>query len=876
MTRFVRALALLAAVAAPAGGLGAQADTTAVAGARYRAGSLQQWLWGGNYRTLWATPLRVPILDPDTFAGGLTPLRAGGDFASNTLHLRGRDGRRYVFRSVDKNVGKGLGPEFEGTLVEWVVQDQVSASHPVAPLLAAPLLEAAGVLHATPRLAVMADRASLGQHRARFAGMLGMIEERPDENRPGDDGDEDADAAGDGEQGGDEEDDADAAGDTIAGPPFAGADVVKGTEKFLDDLEDDPENRVDARAYLAARLMDILMGDWDRHDDQWRWAGYDRGGLRWWLPIPRDRDNAFVMHEGVLMALARSMGFKRMVRFDPEYPALSGLTVQSEPLDRRLLSELPRAAWDSVARAVQARVTDPAIAYAVVGLPDAYRSWGEWTSATLRARRDALHHTAMQWYARMATDVDVHATDADETLVVERIPGGADVRITARVDGREMTTFQRRFLSGETEEVRIHLQGGDDRAVVRGPGGDLGIRVVGGGGDDVLADSSAGGAVAFYDHRGDNQFVRGRGTRVDTRAWEQPEDSTSITGSRMYRDWGSTSSLFSPWADWRRGAGLVVGGGPSGTRWGFRRQPYALSHSLHVGFAPVERRWLAKYSLAVHPENTARYWTLDALWSGMEYLRFPGYGNDLPRVEPRSLNEVWMTRIRVEPAFNQPFMAGDGEWSLGAVFQLTNPNGTAGGPLETLRPLGSRGSFGQLGLRSRAEIDRRDDGAFPRSGWRLEGGAAAWAPALDVEEPFAHVELEANAYLSPFGGGPVLALRAGGRHVWGDFPFFEAAFLGGGGTLRGFAGQRFAGDAAAYGGAELRQPLFRLNVGVRGTLGVLALADVGQVWFDGWSAGDWHTAVGGGVFFLALGQSFTVAVANGEQTKVHFTLGMPF
>ncbi|HWK89134.1 MAG TPA: hypothetical protein VNP72_04040, partial [Longimicrobium sp.] len=624
MTRFVRALALLAVLAAPAGGLGAQADTTIAAGTRYRADDLQLWLWGNNYRELWAAPLRVPVMDPDTFAGGLTPLRAGGDFASNTLHLRGRDGRRYVFRSINKNVSKGLGPELEGTVVEWVVQDQVSASHPTAPLLAAPLLESAGVLHVMPRLVVMADRASLGEHRARFAGLLGMIEERPDENEPGDEGDEDPDVASDGQQAEDEGAAADAAGDTIAGPPFAGADVVKGTDKFLDDLEDDPENRVDARAFLAARLMDILMGDWDRHDDQWRWAGFDRGGLRWWLPIPRDRDNAFVMHEGLALGLARTIGFKRMVRFDQQYPALSGLTVQSEPLDRRLLAELPRAAWDSVARAVQARVTDAAIAFAVAGLPAEYHAWGERTTAALRARRDGLHGIALQWYDRMATDVDVHATDADETLVVERVRGGAvDVRITARVDGREMTTYERRFLPDETEEVRIHLQGGGDRAVVRGPRGDMGVRVIGGGGDDVLADSSAGGGVAFYDHRGDNRFIRGRGTRVDTRAWEAPEDSTSITGSRMYRDWGGAHSLFSPYAKWRRGAGVVIGGGPSSTRWGFRRRPYAVSQSLEFGWSPLHNRWMAGYEAKVHPENTRRWWSLNALWSGMEYLRFP-------------------------------------------------------------------------------------------------------------------------------------------------------------------------------------------------------------------------------------------------------------
>src|SRR5687768_18181878 len=322
MARIHRVTLLLLAAAAGTlpGAARAQDSVTVVVGAEYRAGSLHRFLWGGNYRDLWTRPVRAPVLDPDTFAGGLTPLRAGGDFASNTLHMLGADGRRYVFRSINKNVSKGLGPDFEGTLVEWVVQDQVSASHPGSPRLAAPLLEAAGVLHAVPRMVVMRDRASLGLCRERFANLVGHIEERADENDPSDPDDEDDTDVGNDEpaQTGGEEEAAEAdpldescgvptREGQIDGPAFAGAVRVKGTDEFLSDLEDSPVNRLDSRAYLTARLMDIYMGDWDRHEDQWRWARYDRGDLRVWRPVPRDRDNAFVNHDGMLLSLARAV-----------------------------------------------------------------------------------------------------------------------------------------------------------------------------------------------------------------------------------------------------------------------------------------------------------------------------------------------------------------------------------------------------------------------------------------------------------------------------------------------------------------------------------------------------------------------------------------
>ncbi|HYR06414.1 MAG TPA: hypothetical protein VEQ60_01520, partial [Longimicrobium sp.] len=434
MARTLRVFLLLAGVAAAlAPAAGAQDSVTVVVGPDYRAGGLQRRLWGDNWRHLWTRPVRVEVLDPDTFAGGLTPLRAGGDFASNTLHLLGADGRRYVFRSIDKNVSKGLGPEFEGTLIEWVVQDQVSASHPGSPRLAAPLLEAAGVLHATPRMVVMRDRASLGQCRQRFANLVGHIEERADENDPEDpEEEEDADAGNDepAQTGG--EDDA-AEGDPLSescgvptregqldGPAFAGAVKVKGTDEFLKDLEDSPVNRLDSRAYLAARLMDIYMGDWDRHEDQWRWARYDRGDLRVWRPVPRDRDNAFVNHDGLLLAIGRAV-FIRNVRFDTEFPSLTGLTVQAEPLDRRLLSDLPRTAWDSVVVQLRARLTDGAIDRAISALPPGYQQDDRARlTEILRARREALPEQAALFYKRLSQNVDVHTTDADEVAVIDR------------------------------------------------------------------------------------------------------------------------------------------------------------------------------------------------------------------------------------------------------------------------------------------------------------------------------------------------------------------------------------------------------------------------------------------------------------------------
>src|SRR3954465_11693377 len=125
------------------------------AGARYEAGGLHRLFVGEGYRPLWTTPIAVPVLDPDTFAGGLTVEKQGGGLSTESLRMQGRNGREYQFRSVDKNVTPGLPRDFPGTLPGSVVQDLVSAKNPASALVVPPLLDAAGVLHATARYFVL-------------------------------------------------------------------------------------------------------------------------------------------------------------------------------------------------------------------------------------------------------------------------------------------------------------------------------------------------------------------------------------------------------------------------------------------------------------------------------------------------------------------------------------------------------------------------------------------------------------------------------------------------------------------------------------------------------------------------------------------------
>lgn len=845
---------LLLAALLPVGAAAAQADTIVIAGERYAAGRLGRSLLGTGYRNLWSTPIEVPILHPDTFMGGLTLIQRGSGLQTASLRFAAPDKRQYVFRSVDKNQSGGLHPDLRGTLVSAIAQDQVSAKHPAGARVAGVLLEAAGVLHASPRLMVMADDPILGEYRAEFAGMLGILEDYPEDVRDG-------------------------------GGGFGGLDRVVGSSRMLERLVESTEDRVDAAAYARVRLIDFLIGDWDRHPDQWRWAAPDADGRRRWTPIPRDRDNAFSNVGGLIAGVAGALR-SNVTGFGDTYPDLYVYLHNAQPLDRRILLELEREDWDAIASDLTRRLTDEVIAAAVDSLPTEYQPLGgDALAASLRARRDALTALAREVYLTLATEVDIHATDIVDVAELHHQPNG-DLVVRLR-DGRPDGDiyFERRIVASDTREVRVYLGDGDDIAIIRGGNGPLvKVRIIGGFGDDVVVDSvkaRGGERTLFFDDSGVNRIEGTRAVRLFDDVYVAPE-SGAITENNApgQRDWGSSFSLLSPDGDWMSNVGPVVGVGPSWKRYGFRRAPFARQTSVRIEWAPLHTRFgiIAEHRRVITGGAGETRFGLHA--TDISVTRFHGYGNETSPGPDSEWRRVWARELGAEIQIERRW----GEiLSLvaGPIASYLDPSAVSDSPGAQPGLPGAAG-YGAAGMVLGAELDGRDSDSYPRRGFRVEASAAAypftWGDG--APEAFSTARLTGSAYLPvPFPLETTLAVRAGGGAVSDDAPLQYAAFLGGGSSLRGYSSQRFAGERAGFGGAELRILLGRANLLIaRGDLGIIALADAGRVWVDGEDSHTWHTGFGGGLWFGPFERSLTLRAlyAYGEKHRVSVGLGAPF
>ncbi|HET9316112.1 MAG TPA: hypothetical protein VFQ51_11005, partial [Vicinamibacteria bacterium] len=402
--------------------------------------------FGEGYRKLWTSQFEAPVLDLRAFAGGLTPVRQVGSMQSIGLALTGADGRSYTFRTLDKDPKRILPEEWRESFPATLFQDQTTASHPGSPYVVPVLAEAAGVPHTWPVVVYMPDDPALGSFRQDFGGKPGTIDVYPTPGREG-------------------------------SPGFQGAvEIIQTSELWARWKKG--EARVDTAALVRARLFDLFIGDWDRHNGQWRWMKVPgRDAL---VPLPEDRDQAFASFSGAVMNIARAAQ-PRLVKWHDDYGNLRGLMVQGREIDDWLLTSVPREAFEKAAEELQGRLTDAVIDEAVHRLPPPwFAADGERLIRDLRKHRDLLPRAADGFYQGLARWVDVQGTDRDDVVTLTRdADGGALLEVALAGEGAAAAApyFSRRFLRDETKEVRVYLYGGNDRFTSSGPRGGVPVRV---------------------------------------------------------------------------------------------------------------------------------------------------------------------------------------------------------------------------------------------------------------------------------------------------------------------------------------------------------------------------------------------------------------
>lgn len=828
---------------------------------QYKQSGFNETFFGEHYREEWATPIRVHLLDMKCYANGLTPIKKGGGRQTTSIRLMGGDSIQYTLRTITKDPSSLLPEGLKETFAEDILQDQMSSAHPYGALVVPRMASALQLYHLKPQLVYVPMAPQLGPYLDDIGGRLAYIEIRPDE-------------------------------DLRYFSQFGYSRSIISTRNMFVNLHENLDNTVDERMFLRARLFDILLGDWDRHEDQWRWAEFKTPGGLLYKPIPRDRDQVFAKYDGVVPYIISKYGVKNFSSFTKDFDDLLSLGVSSQNLDRTLLTKLSYEDWMSIADSIRMLLPDSVIEAAVKDLPsEVFPMSGPDIIAKLKSRRDQLNSAATRYYQHLSKIVDVVGSDKAEFFHVERL-NNRETRLTIyKLDkgkpGKKI--YQRVFKRGETKELRVYALSGSDSILITGKvHRGIKLRIVGGMGYDAITDSShvdgIGKETIVYDTSNEKNTI------VTSSETKSRVASTYWVNNYNPQDFRYTKISPKLSMEYNVDDGLFLGGGLSMARQGFRKDPYQSTSKLVGNYAFRTGAFNIKYNGAYY-SLLGRNWDLviNSRFFGPKFvLNYFGQGNETEGVKKISDDDTnidfYRVRIRkfeftpfVQHRFSSYFKAGVGphfeynEVEMGLNKFVSSeffPN-----PQDLHRSYFTGGKFF-------TEIDVTDHEKYPTRGSKWKNEVNYYHELKGGPGEFTNINTDLTFYYTKGNGSPLTwAARLGASKNIGNYKFYQSTFLGGSSNLRGYRRTRFAGQAMAYSNLEARLRFYRFRTtAFSGTLNVMGFVDAGRVWVNGEDSKKWHLAYGPGAG-INIYNLFLVSVYYGfseEEGKVTVKTGFFF
>lgn len=791
-------------------------------------------IWGKHYRDVYGTEVTAKVVLLDTLYGGLHVVRAGGGHQTRSLRLEDKDGRTYNMRGMKKSAvqflqnviikDKVIENDFKNTLPEDLILDFYTAAHPYGAFTIPKLATAANVLHTKPKLFYVPKQEALGQFNESYGDALYMIVERPDK--------------------------------TFDGPLFDYPDNVESTDDLLEKLQRDEKYALNEEAHIRARIFDMLIGDWDRHNDQWRFTQHDnKDGTVTFLPIPRDRDQVYSNFDGGLLDVVRALfnTARQFQVYGEDLKHTEWFNSAGIKLDRALLQSYGREVWLQQAEFIKNNVTDEVIEEAFKDLPkEVQDETAADIKSKLKGRRDNIVRIAEEYYDYFAKLQTITGTNKDDYFEITRLPNGKTNIKTYRIKKGEKADLMldRTFSSKETCEIWIYGLDDDDVFEVKGKGDrPIAIKIIGGQNNDVYKIAN-GKRVKIYDHKSKKNTVEEKGGA----AFRFTDNYDFNTYD--YKKEKKTINLLLPAIGYNPDDGFKIGITDVLTFNGFQRNPFAQQHRFGVGY------FFATESLGVTYE--AEFANIFGQWNFLVggHFKNPNFAENFFGFGNETINPDYEFDIGKD--YNRVRIGGYGgsigikkDSPYGSVFLFKTKfegvkvEGTSGRVITDLipAPIELDKTHYYVTAEGAYQYESYDNKVNPTRGMDFNLVAGATQNTKDGDAVFGYVKPQLvfhNALIR----NRKLVLKTDVRgqfNIGNNFEFFQAARLGSDTGLRAYRKERFAGRTAAVGSADVRYSFnsFRTTL-TPIQIGVFGGYDVGRVWIPNDTSDVWHNSYGGG------------------------------
>lgn len=817
----------------------------AAAGPQYTRNKFFTFWMGKHYRKDWAAPIRAEVLNIDTTFNGLTAKERGGGRQTLSLKFQSESGDVYTFRSVDKDPSKALNYKLRETVVSKAFRDQTSSQHPYGALIVSSLLDSLGILHAKPRLYVMPDAEALGPFRNLYGGMLGILEEHPGKpNR--------------------------------FGRNFGNAASIYKSNKLFRHLYQHTHDQVDRKEFLRARLFDIWVGDWSRHEDNWKWAKYHQNGENYFRPIPRDRDMAFTKWDGFIPSIAdKPFGLPSAEEFDFKIKGFQSAVFQARHMDRFLLTGLDREAFVGQAKYIQDRVDELKIAKAVAQIPKpSFANSGQEIIDKLTQRKTDLVKYANKFYDWLNREVEIVGSTEADLFEIKTLDEGA-VQIQIFQPDVEAPYFERVFNPEETKEIRVYGLGGDDEFRVHDVHlANIQVRLFGGRGKEVYLLPEKTGKLKVYDL--DLKDESQRRPKVFVDHWNKR--LYSYDRSRLkFNTYRPVLSL-----GYNSFQGLILDVGNAWIRHRWDKPEYAARHELR---ANISSQGIFGFTYRGRWKEIIKQWDLTAglsLANPEYYNRFHGLGNESVIDRDLELADYYVANYSQYTAtvgiarnfwHRSEFSLKTG---IGQYKHNPLPNTILAENASEIE--GADGEVIAIPTTASLHINLLDHRRFPMNGIRLIASLNNYTRVDETGGNYGNFVSSLEYYLSTHANKPItLGLKFGGSRGYGNIPFFHQSGLGLKSGLRGYPGNRFTGQSMFYANHELRFELLDRRVSsVPIQAGVFGFYDLGRVFLEGEAktiTNGLKSAYGIGFYLVPFTRTFAVSMALGWSEERRFYPG---
>ncbi|WP_299128124.1 metallophosphoesterase [uncultured Winogradskyella sp.] len=823
-------------------------------------------IWGDHYRDVYSTKIKAKVATLDTLYGGLEIVRKGGGHQTRSMRLRTKDGKELNMRALKKSATQYLQTvlfkdtyiqeEFERTKVEGLILDFYTAAHPYAFEVVPDLSDAAEIYHTNPKLYYIPKHKYLGNYNEDYGDELYMIEERPEENYS------------------DERN-------------FGYADDIESTHDIIKKVREDEKYKIDENAFVRARLFDMLIGDWDRHQDQWRWAQFNQdNGDNYYRPIPRDRDQVFSNFDGALLDVMRiiSGATKQLQVYDEKLEDIEWMNSAGVKLDRALIQQANRETWLKHAKFLQENITDEVIDNAFLKVPkEVQDATLKEIKTKLKGRRANLQDIANRYFEYLNELVILKGTDKDDYIEVIR-QGNKETRVViSRIkDGEKADVLvDRVFHRDITKEIWIY--GLDDKDIfeVTGKGDNLIFtRLIGGQEHDTYILKS-GRRIKVYDHESKPNTIEeknGGFTRF-----------TDVYKLNLY-DFKKNivkNSLITPAIGFNPDDGISLGLSYVKTKNGFQRNPFSNQHRVKGAYFFATQGFALNYDAEF--ANIMNDWNLHVggqLTSANFTNNFFGFGNETKNFDDDldfDYNRVKTSIYMVKAGLLKKGNFGS-DYGFRAIFEGIELDATDDRFITNIIPESNEAFYERRyfgGLEAEFKYASFDNKINPTRGMTFKIIAGGKSELETTENTYGYIDADLGFY-NALSHNRKLVLKTDLRtqfRIGDDFLFYQAANIGGRNGLRGYRTERFTGDRSLVGSADLRYSFnsFKTNV-LPIQIGVFTGFDVGRVWLSNEDSDKWHNDYGVG-FWVTAAESLsgTFNFFNSpEGLRVSFGFGLNF